>query len=83
MTRQRSIRGGGEIIEILVKEVEKIGGTAEDVRYLATPEAQEFLAHVASELVTHLREPVKDPKESEAVDKLSRGGVIEGPGFLF
>lgn len=78
------IRGGAVIIENLVKEVQKQGGTAEDVRYLITPEGKMFLAKIASRLMAHRRYLRQFPKPRENTDEQSPvGGAPEGPGFLF
>lgn len=47
---------GMSIVQALVRQVQEQGGTDEDIRYLATPEGEKFLGHVASRLVGHRQE---------------------------
>lgn len=61
---------GMSILQALTKEVQEKGGTDEDIRYLATPEGEKFLAYAAAELVAHRQE-------------LTRVASEDRPGFLF
>lgn len=80
----RQIWGGTVIMETLIREVQKQGGTAGDVWYLITPEGEKFLAVVASQLVAHRRESAAVSKSRVNIDERSPvGGVSAGPGFLF
>lgn len=75
---------GMSIIQALVKEVQEKGGTDEDIRYLATPEGEKFLAYVASRLVAYRRESAAVSKFRVNIDEQAPvGSVPAGPGFLF